>query len=326
MATFATPKRNPVLAYLVADSINQNAYEVRSLLRACVSLLCVLLLFSRGLARSLAAGALSLSLRCLACCFLQTHIRPLYKHFVESEGQTFSDPFPCDAADWWRLAPGQRELANAQIFVNGFSSVQQIRRNLGQPAILATPAILALRETHGLVVPPELEGADEDAALHAAPDDGREDATADGHKDSVRVPSEGDAASPGSDDDNAWSAFFWQYQARLLDAAKQIHTVPDDTESTPGAIAAQEETLALIERARAVGEDDASLLLHLQQSLHMAEERLAAAEMPSELLSGVVSSDQLEAAVSEFGRCVCLLEDRFSKRTAVSMHLDAALE
>ena len=253
------------------------------------------------------------------------HICPLYKHFVKSEGQTFSDLFPCDAADWWRLAPGQRDLMNAQIFVNGFSSVQQMRRNLGQPAILATPAILALRETHGLVVPPELEGADEDAALHAAPDDGREDATADGHKDSVRVPSEGDAASPGSDDDNAWSAFFWQYQARLLDAAKQIHTVPDDTESTPGAIAAQEETLALIERARAVGEDDASLLLRLQQSLHMAEERLAATEMPSELLSGVVSSDQLEAAVSEFGRCVCLLEDRFSKRTAVSMHLDDVL-
>ena len=116
------------------------------------------------------------------------------------------------------------------------------------------------------------------------------------------------------------------YQARLLDAAQQIRTVPDDTESTPETIAAQEETLALIERARAVGEDDASLQLRLQQSLHMAEERLAATKMPSELLSGVVSSDQLEPAVSEFGRCVRLLADRFSKRTAVSMHLDDALE
>ena len=89
-------------------------------------------------------------------CFLQTHIRPVYKHFVESEGQKFEDPFPCDPADWWRLAPWQQELWKDKLFVHGFSAVQEIRRSLGQPAIPATPAILGLRDTHGVKVPPEL--------------------------------------------------------------------------------------------------------------------------------------------------------------------------
>jgi hypothetical protein len=67
MAAFATPKWNPVLAYLVAASIDQQTYEVRSLLACLRVFLCFLLLFSRGLARSFAAGDLPFSLRCLAC-------------------------------------------------------------------------------------------------------------------------------------------------------------------------------------------------------------------------------------------------------------------
>ena len=53
MATFATPKWNPVLAYLVTDSITENACEVRSLwacystgVLACVCFVRLALVFS----------------------------------------------------------------------------------------------------------------------------------------------------------------------------------------------------------------------------------------------------------------------------------------